>query len=77
MKTRSAPSATTHSSRRQETSTERSIELQGADIFWNDIEKYCSHLPEGGGRIGQCLATKRTSLTPACQTETGKFQSGK
>ena len=50
---------------------------QVADICWNDIEKYCSHLPEGGGRIAQCLATQRTSLTPACQTEIGKFQSGK
>ena len=50
---------------------------QVADICWNDIEKYCSHLPEGGGRIAQCLATQRTSLTPACQTETSKFQSGK
>jgi Golgi apparatus protein 1 len=50
---------------------------QVADTCWSDIEKHCSHLPEGGGSIAQCLATNRTSLTQACQTEIDKFQSRK
>jgi Cysteine rich repeat len=50
---------------------------QIADACWNDIEKRCSQLPEGGGRIAVCLLSNKTSLTPACQTEIGKFQSGK
>jgi Putative metallopeptidase len=40
-----------------------------ADVCWNDIEKYCSHLPEGGWRIAQCLASQRMILTPTCQTQ--------
>jgi cysteine rich repeat protein len=48
---------------------------QIADACWNDIEKHCSQLPEGGGRIAVCLMSNRTSLTPACQTEIEKFQS--
>jgi hypothetical protein len=40
-----------------------------ADVCWSDIEKNCSHLPEGGWRIAQCLASQRMILTPACQTQ--------
>jgi hypothetical protein len=50
---------------------------QIADACWDDIEKHCSNLPEGGGRIAICLASKKTSLTPACQTEINKFQSAR
>jgi 2-polyprenyl-3-methyl-5-hydroxy-6-metoxy-1,4-benzoquinol methylase len=50
---------------------------QVADICWNDIEKHCVDIPAGGGNITQCLAGKKASLTTACQTEVGKFQSGK
>jgi len=46
---------------------------RAADICWGDIEKHCSNIPEGGGRILQCLAGQKTSLTPACQTELGKL----
>jgi hypothetical protein len=48
---------------------------QIADACWNDIEKYCSQLPEGGGRIAVCLISNKTSLLPACQAEIDKFQS--
>jgi Cysteine rich repeat len=50
---------------------------QIADACWDDIEKHCSNLPEGGGRIAVCLASNKTSLTPACQTEINKFQSAR
>jgi Cysteine rich repeat len=48
---------------------------RAAEICWSDIEKHCSNIPEGGGRIIQCLAGQKTSLTPACQTEVGKLSS--
>ena len=46
---------------------------QAADACWNDIEKYCANIPDGGGRIAQCLAAKKASLTKSCQTAVGKF----
>jgi hypothetical protein len=46
---------------------------RAADICWSDIEAHCSNVPEGGGRILQCLASQKTSLAPACQTELGKL----
>jgi len=48
-----------------------------ADACWNDIEKLCSNVPEGGGRIAQCLVSRKTSLTSACQAGLGKFQADK
>jgi Cysteine rich repeat len=48
---------------------------RAADICWSDIEKHCSNIPEGGGRILQCLIGEKTSLTPACQAEVGKLSS--
>jgi len=48
---------------------------RAADICWGDIEKYCSNIPEGGGRILQCLTAQKTSLTPTCQAEVGKLSS--
>ena len=41
---------------------------QAADMCWPDIEKYCADIPEGGGRIAQCLASKKSSLDHDCQT---------
>lgn len=43
------------------------VEL-AADACWNDIEKQCANIPEGGGRIMQCLAGKKASLSAACRT---------
>ena len=48
---------------------------RAADICWGDIEKFCSHVPEGGGRILQCLASQKASLTSACRTELGRLPS--
>jgi hypothetical protein len=48
---------------------------RAADICWGDIEKYCSNIPEGGGRILQCLTGQKTSITPACQSELTKLSS--
>jgi Golgi apparatus protein 1 len=41
---------------------------QAADVCWPDIEKYCGDIPEGGGRIAQCLMSKRSTLGQDCQT---------
>lgn len=41
---------------------------QAADMCWQDIEKYCADIPEGGGRIAQCLVNKKSSLDHDCQT---------
>jgi hypothetical protein len=48
---------------------------RAADICWSDIEKYCSNIPEGGGRILQCLTGQKTSITSACQSELAKLSS--
>jgi|SRR5215471_7164342 len=50
---------------------------QVADACWNDIEKHCTNVAEGGGRIAQCLAAQKASLTPACQGELAKLSSSK
>jgi len=44
-----------------------------ADACWNDIEKNCANIPEGGGRIAACLAAKKASLSSACQTAIGNL----
>jgi hypothetical protein len=44
---------------------------QIANVCWNDIEQFCSHLPEGGSwRIPQCLASQQVLLSPACKSAT-------
>lgn len=43
------------------------VEL-AADACWTDIEKHCADIPEGGGRIMQCLAGKKASVSAACRT---------
>ena len=32
-----------------------------------DVEKYCSDVQRGGGRIGECLNKQRDQLSEACQ----------
>ena len=41
---------------------------QAADVCWPDIEKNCADIPEGGGRIAQCLMRKKSTLGQDCQT---------
>ena len=45
---------------------------QTADACWDDIEKHCSDTA-GGGRIAQCLVSKKASLQSSCQTVLSKF----
>jgi Cysteine rich repeat len=47
----------------------RALDLieQAADVCWPDIEKYCANIPEGGGRIAQCLIDKKNMLGHDCQ----------
>jgi Golgi apparatus protein 1 len=44
-----------------------------ADACWNDIEKYCANTPEGGGRVTECLLTKKEALAPPCRSGLGKL----
>jgi hypothetical protein len=37
-----------------------------ADACWADIETHCATVSEGGGRIAQCLMTKKASLSKEC-----------
>jgi hypothetical protein len=48
-----------------------------ADACWNDVEKNCSDVPEGGGRIIQCLMAKKASLSKECQAAATKIQEAK
>ena len=48
-----------------------------ADACWNDIEKYCSNVPEGGGHIVECLLGKKDAIALTCRSQLGKvFQNG-
>lgn len=47
--------------------------LQAADACWPDIEKHCATIPEGGGRIAQCLVDNKAKLKKACQTALAKI----
>ena len=40
---------------------------QAADACWSDIEKLCADVPEGGGRIAQCMIAKKSTTNPDCQ----------
>jgi Cysteine rich repeat len=42
-----------------------------ADACFDDIEKNCANIPEGGGRIAVCLAGKKASLSAPCQKAIG------
>ena len=46
---------------------------EAADACWNDIQKHCANVPEGGGQIAQCLVNKKASLTKGCRTAIAKF----
>jgi hypothetical protein len=49
-----------------------------ADACWNDIDKLCSNVPDGEGRVAQCLIDKRASVSPGCKSNLGKlFQTPK
>jgi hypothetical protein len=58
---------------------ERTLDLieQAADACWNDIEKHCAKIPEGGGRIAQCLLDNKASVAKACQVAIEKFPAAK
>lgn len=50
---------------------------QVADACWDEIEKRCANIPEGGGRIAQCLLTNKASIKKACQSAVEKLPSAK
>ena len=50
---------------------------QAADACWDDAEKYCANLPEGGGRIAQCLVNNKAKLHKACQAALAKLPATK
>jgi Cysteine rich repeat len=58
---------------------ERTLDLieQAADACWNDIEKHCAKIPEGGGRIAQCLLNNKASVARACRVAIEKFPAAK
>lgn len=37
------------------------------DACKSDVEKYCSDVQRGGGRIGECLNKQHDQLSEACQ----------
>ena len=50
---------------------------QIADACWPDVDKHCSSIPEGGGRVAQCLLDKNASLEKDCQAELAKLSASK
>ena len=50
---------------------------RAAEACWDDIEKFCANTPEGGGRIVECLAAKKTSLSRGCQAQVNSLSSQK
>jgi len=58
---------------------ERTLDLleEAADACWNDIEKHCAKIPEGGGRIAQCLLNNKASLVKPCRVAIEKFPAAK
>lgn len=45
-----------------------------ADACYDDIEKLCPNVPEGEGRIAQCLIDNKPKLASACAGELEKLQ---
>jgi hypothetical protein len=45
-----------------------------ADICYDDIEKLCPNVPEGEGRIAQCLLDNKPKLTKPCAGQLQKLQ---
>jgi hypothetical protein len=50
---------------------------QAAEACWQDIEKLCANVPEGGGRIAQCLVDNKTKLRKACAATLAKLPATK
>ena len=50
---------------------------QTADACWQDIEKLCANIPEGGGRIAQCLVDNKAKLRSACRAALAKLPATK
>lgn len=46
---------------------------EASDACWADIEKHCSNIAEGGGRVAQCLTANKSSLSQACQSVVTKL----
>jgi hypothetical protein len=44
------------------------------DICRGDLAKHCAKVPEGQGRIAQCLIDNKSKLTAACRTEVGAVE---
>jgi hypothetical protein len=44
-----------------------------ADACGSDVDKLCSNIPDGEGRVAQCLLDKRASVSAACKTNLGKL----
>ena len=40
-----------------------------------DIEKYCAGVPQGEGKIAECLRSHKQELSPACQSGMAKTAS--
>ena len=62
---------------RQETGRTLDRVEQAADACWQDIEKHCANIPEGGGRISQCLVNNKAKLQKMCQTALAKLPATK
>jgi cysteine rich repeat protein len=39
----------------------------------SDIQKYCAGIPQGGGKIAECLRANEAKLTPACKAGMAKM----
>jgi hypothetical protein len=50
---------------------------QAADACGPDIDRYCSRVPEGGGRVADCLSAKKDVLSKRCLTMVGRLQKTK
>lgn len=44
-----------------------------ADACWDEIDKRCGSLPEGGGRIAQCLINNKASIKKGCRAAVESF----
>lgn len=46
---------------------------QVADACWDEIQKKCGSIPEGGGKIAQCLIKNKASIKKGCQAAVQKL----
>jgi Golgi apparatus protein 1 len=47
--------------------------VQTADHCWEDIQKFCTSAPLGGGGIARCLVSNASSLTGTCRSSIGEL----